>query len=337
MAIRTAVIGAGRIGSAHAKIYASLQDVRLVAIADPAEKARRLAGELGCAATDDYRSLAGEVDAVSVAVPTSLHAEVAGFFLDRGVHCLVEKPLARSSVEARRLTDLAVARGVKLQVGHVERFNAAVVEAAKHIADPLYIEASRVSPFPFRSADVSVIMDMMIHDIDLILHLVGSEVSEVRASGAPILSDKEDIASARIEFASGAVASVTASRVAFKTERKMRVFSRGGYVSVDLLNRTVTLARKREALAFGKIRISDLKPEDVGPDPLAFALKNLIEVEEIVCPAGNALKEEIESFVSCVRSGSTPLVTGRHGVLAVETAERILAAAGRRPGGDAKV
>ncbi len=334
MAIRTAVIGVGRIGSAHARIYASLQGVELVAIADPADKARELAGELGCAATADCRSLAGKVDAVSVAVPTSLHAEVAGFFLERGVHCLVEKPLARTSAEARRLVELADSHGVKLQVGHVERFNAAVAEAAKHIADPLYVEASRVSPFPFRSADVGVIMDLMIHDIDLILHLVGSEVADVRAAGAPILSEKEDVASARIEFASGAVANVTASRVAFKTERRMRIFSRDGYVSVDLLNRTVTLARKREALASGRIRISELTPQDVGPNPLEFALKNLIEVEEIACPAGNALRDEIESFVSCVRTGATPLVTGRHGALAVETAERILAEVGRGPGGD---
>ena len=301
--IRCAVIGTGYLGKFHAEKYASLADCELVAVVDiNADAAKAVADKHGARALTDYQSLLGEVDAVSIVVPTTLHHSVSKDFLNAGTHVLVEKPITVTVAEADELIAIAKAKSLILQVGHLERFNPAVMGLDKD-EKPLFIESHRLSPFNPRANDVSVVLDLMIHDIDIILALVDSEVERIDASGTAVLTQGTDIANARLLFKSGCVANVTASRISMKMERKMRLFRPSSYISVDFQNRILTKYRTGNKEMFPGI------PE--------------IETEESVFEGGDALLEEIKHFINCIQTGENPLVSGEAGRRALATAIQI--------------
>ena len=299
--LRTAVIGVGYLGQFHAEKYAQLENSELVAVvdADP-KRAEELAARLNTKAVTDYRQIIGEVDAVSIVVPTRYHFSVTKDFLDRGVHVLLEKPITTTLAEADELIALAKERGAVLQVGHLERFNPAVVALDGLLTRPGFIESIRIAPFKPRGTDVNVVLDLMIHDIDIIQSIVKSPIKEIHSIGAPVFTDVEDIANARILFENGCVANVTASRISLKSERKMRIFQPESYISVDFQNRKVAVLRKGTGEMFPGV-----------PDVLT---------EERSFEQGDALKSEIEAFLSSINNGTRPVVTGEDGRRALETA-----------------
>lgn len=302
--LRAAVIGAGYLGRFHAQKYAAIDRVELVGVADPDERARNgVAGELGCAAFSDHRELLGRVDAVSVVTPTPSHHRVAGDFLKAGAHVLVEKPITVTVQEARELIGLAAAHRMILQVGHLERFNPVILALEGILDRPRFIESNRLAPFKARGTDVSVVLDLMIHDIDLIQNIVGSPVASIDAVGAPVFSGETDIANARLRFENGCVADVTASRISMKAERKLRIFQEDAYLSIDLQQKVLTLVRK-------------------GAAPAADGVPK-VEIEERNFDQGDALRAEIEAFLDCIETGRRPVVSGEDGLRALETAIRI--------------
>jgi len=298
------VIGVGYLGRFHAQKYAQLPVCELVAVVDGREEVRKaVAGELGTQALADYRGLLGKVDAVSVVTPTPAHFEIADAFLAAGAHVLVEKPITETPEQARALIAQAAKFNRILQVGHLERFNAAVLAAEPHITTPRFMECTRLAPYKARGTDVNVVLDLMIHDIDLVQSLANSEIESIDAIGTPVFSGEIDIANARIRFANGCVANTTASRVSLKTERKLRIFEDAAYISLDLQQKILTLIRKR----------------DGEPQPGQLP----VNIEEANLEQGDALKSEIESFLGCIRNNKRPLVSGEDGLRALETAIRI--------------
>ncbi len=306
---RVGVIGVGHVGQHHARIYRELPGVELAGIADidPArlQEVKRVAE---APVFQDYREIFGHVEAVSLAVPTHLHAQIARECLDRGVDVLVEKPMAQTLEEAEELTDLAKRRGRILQVGHVERFNGAVRALHRIVKTPGFIECHRLSPFPQRGTDVDVILDLMIHDIDIILSLVKSPVSQVNAVGVPVLTDRVDISNARLEFASGCVANVTASRVSIERLRKIRIFQPDTYISLDYASQEITLFRRL--------------PPDLASQP---PQPPQIVREEVVVEKEEPLRLQLMSFLSSVRERTRPEVSGEEAVEALRVASQILA------------
>lgn len=303
-AIRAAVVGAGYLGTFHAEKYAASSSCELVAVADvDLARAQALAERLGCRAVADYQSLIGEIDCASVVVPTLHHREVGETLLAAGVDCLIEKPLAASAADARRLVACAQAAGRILQVGHLERFNPALVGLARVIDRPRFIECHRLASFTTRGADVDVVRDLMIHDLDLIRLLVPGEVTSIEAVGVPVVTPRVDIANARLRFAGGCIANVTASRVSAKRERKLRLFQPDMYVAIDLGERSVRICRRGT--------------DERGVPEIAW--------EQIDLGEGDALAREIEAFLASVRTRARPAVTGEDGANALELAERILA------------
>jgi len=299
--LKCAVIGTGYLGKFHAEKYASLDDCELVAVVDINEEAARaVADQHGAQALTDYQSLLGKVDAVSIVVPTSLHHVVSRDFLNAGAHVLVEKPITVTIAEADELIAIAHEKNVHLQVGHLERFNPAIMGLDQTEDKPLFIESHRLAPFNPRANDVSVVLDLMIHDIDIILALVDSEIERIDASGTAVLTQGTDIVSARLTFKNGCVANVTASRISMKMERKMRMFRPCSYISVDFQNRVLTKHKTGDQEMFPGI------PE--------------IETEESVFENGDALLEEIKHFVNCIKTGENPLVSGEAGKKALATA-----------------
>ncbi|HTX25105.1 MAG TPA: Gfo/Idh/MocA family oxidoreductase [Steroidobacteraceae bacterium] len=301
--IRAAVVGVGYLGRFHAQKYAQLPDCDLIGVVDSnPETGERVAAELATRALADHRALIGEIDAVSVVTPTPTHFGIARELLAGGAHVLVEKPITETPLEARELIRLAAAQGRVLQVGHLERFNAAILAAEPYLKTPRFIECQRLAPYRERGTDVNVVLDLMIHDIDIVQTIVGAPVSAVDAIGTAVFSDALDIANARLKFANGCVANVTASRVSMKTERKLRLFSSEdeAYVSLDLQQKVMTLIRKRASSAV--------------PGELP------VTIEEQSFDPGDALKAEIESFLECVRTGQPPVVGGEAGLRALETA-----------------
>lgn len=304
--IRFAVIGVGYLGRFHAEKINDLEHAELVAVCDVDESARATAAETFNVPTyKDYRDLFGQVDAVSIAATTSAHYEIARDCLTQGIHVLIEKPITETVKEANELVMLARKHEVKLQVGHLERFNAARLALDDHLEQPLFIESNRLAPFNPRGTDVNVVLDLMIHDIDIIQTLVKSPIKSLDAQGAPVLSSSVDIANARITFESGCIANVTASRVSFKTERKTRIFQKNSYISIDYHNKKFAVFTKGDGEMFPGI------PE--------------ITRHESVFEKGDALKEEIKAFIECIREDKTPLVTGEEGLEALSTAEKISA------------
>jgi predicted dehydrogenase len=301
--LKCAVVGVGYLGKFHAQKYASLPDCELIAVVDTDENiVKSIAAGTGAKAVTDYRAILGEVDAVSVVVPTSFHHKVTKDFLEAGIHVLVEKPITVTISEADELIAIAKDKGLVLQVGHLERFNPAVLGLEKD-EKPLFIESHRLSPFNPRANDVSVVLDLMIHDIDIILALVDSELDRIDAKGTTVFTGETDIANVRLSFKNGCVANVTASRISLKTERKMRLFRPSSYVSVDFQNRVLTKHKTGAKEMFPGI------PE--------------IVTEESVFESGDALLEEIKHFVACVNNGEKPLVSGEAGRRALETAIKI--------------
>ncbi|MEP7244773.1 MAG: Gfo/Idh/MocA family oxidoreductase [Gammaproteobacteria bacterium] len=302
--IRTAVIGVGYLGRFHAQKYAQAEGCELVAVVDARNEAReQVAKELGAKPLADYRELLGSVDAVSVVTPTPAHFSIAKEFLSAGVHVLVEKPITETPTEALELIKLAEKHKRVLQVGHLERFNAAILAAEPYLTAPRFIECHRLAPYKERGTDVNVVLDLMIHDIDIVQTIVGAPIASIDAIGTKVFSDEIDIANARIRFENGCVANATASRVSLKTERKLRVFEDDAYLSIDLQQKILTLIRKR--------------PAPVAPGQLP------VTIEEQSFDQGDALKAEIESFLDCIRTGKPPVVGGEAGMRALETAMRI--------------
>lgn len=302
------VLGVGALGQHHARHLAGLDDVRLVGVYDvDAARATKIAGELGTVAFRDMDSLLAQVEAITVAVPTPAHAEVGLRALSRGVPVLMEKPLAATLAEADVLIAEARRRQVQLQVGHIERYNRAIRAAEAYLDGPRYIESLRLAPFQPRGTDVAVVLDLMIHDLDLVLHLTGSVATEVRASGLPVLSPHLDIANARVEFANGAVALATASRVARERVRRLRLFQPNGYFSLDLATGGGEFMRVRAGWQPGTGR----------------ELADVVERIELAAPEADALSLELQSFVHAIRGEREVVVRGEEGRAALELALRV--------------
>lgn len=304
--LRAAVVGVGHLGRFHAEKYAALPDVTLVAVVDrDAERAAAVAEALGVRALTDHRALAGLIDCASVAVPTQDHARVALDLLAAGIDVLVEKPLAMTVAEATAIVEAAERAGRVLQVGHLERFNPALRAAAEVITRPRFLECHRLAPFVDRGTDVDVIRDLMIHDLDVIQSFVRAEVVAVESVGVPILTSTVDIANARLRFADGCIANVTASRVSLKRERKLRIFQPDAYVAIDYDQRTVRICSRQEARVPGGLPEIVVREHDAGE--------------------GDPLLDEVRSFVASVATRAAPMVGGREGLRALELAERIAA------------
>lgn len=302
--IRTAVVGVGYLGRFHAQKYKLAKNAQLIGVCDSnAEQGKKVAEELNVRYFSTPKELVGLVDAVTIAASTPAHYELTKFFLENNVHVNVEKPLTLTSVEGEELCQIAEQKNLRLQVGHVERFNPALISAKEKLKKPLFIECHRLAPFKVRSTEVDVVVDLMIHDLDVILSLVKSPVVSVSAIGTPVLTKKVDIANARIEFESGAIANVTASRVSQNSQRKFRVFQESQYLSIDFGSGEVNLLTKTGEWSEGEIPL----------DAEAWSLEK-----------GDALLAETQSFVDCVASGTQPVVSGRDGLVALRLAEQIL-------------
>ncbi len=303
--ISVAVVGVGYLGRFHALIYSRMPDVDLVGVFDTDQaRARAVASEAGCPCFSSIDDLLERVDAASIVVPTSAHLSAAAPFLMRGIHVLLEKPIAATLADGAEIVRLAKAHGATLQIGHVERFNAGVMALAQRIRSPLYLEAQRMGGFVERATDVDVVSDLMIHDIDIILSLVDAEISNISAVGAAILTEYIDIANARLEFANGTVANVVASRVSDKTTRRIRVFQTKGYLSLDFVAQTIDVATPRQVAG-------ETRPQ---------ILRERIAVEPV-----KPLDQELAAFVQSLREGCPPLVDGRTGLKALEVALEVRA------------
>jgi predicted dehydrogenase len=302
--MRLAVVGVGHLGKHHARILKSIPGVELVGVADVNRaRADDVAREHGTRSFGDWRELVGQVDAVTIATPTVVHLEIAEAFLDRKVHVLVEKPMTPTTTEADRLLQVAGERGVRLAVGHTERFNPAVERVKPLVQAPRFIEVHRLGTFPERSLDIDVVFDLMIHDLDVVLDIVGGEVAAIEAVGVPVLTPRVDIANVRLRFANGCIANLTASRISRDRVRKIRFFQRDAYVSVDYAAQEAEVWR--------------LVPRDGGMPA--------IEGGKLEIPRDEPLKRELEDFVAAIRDGRAPAVTGEQGRAALELAERVVA------------
>lgn len=301
---RAAVVGTGHLGTFHAEKYAAIEACELVGVMDvDRDRARALADRLSCAVFDSPLDLVGQVDCVSVAVPTTLHRSVAGELLEAGIDCLVEKPLAASGIEADELVDIARAHGCILQVGHLERFNPALIRLAGMIRKPRFVECHRLAPFTPRGADVDVVRDLMIHDLDLIGLLQPAEIVQIDSVGIPVLTPNVDLANVRIRFADRCVANLTASRVSAKRERKLRLFQEDLYLAIDLGERKAQVAHRRSTAT--------------------AALE--IDWEELDLGEGDALEAQVRAFVASVQTRTRAATTGEDGSRALHLCERILA------------
>lgn len=299
--IKVGVIGTGHLGKHHVRILKSIPDVELIAVVDIREDVvREIASQYNVNYFTDYKKLEGLVDAVTVVVPTYLHHEVARFFLERNIHTFIEKPITKTLQEASDLLNIATNKQLILQVGHVERFNAAIIKLKSFSESPRYIECQRMGPFTSRIQDVGVVQDLMIHDIDIVLSLVHSPIKRIDAVGIPVLSNYEDIANAHIVFENGCIANLTASRVSEEKIRKLRIFELDKYISLDYANQTITIARK-----------STSEPK---------IIKETVPIEKV-----EPLKLELEHFICCIKEQKKPLVTIEEGKNALEVALEILA------------
>ncbi|MBN2407282.1 MAG: Gfo/Idh/MocA family oxidoreductase [Elusimicrobia bacterium] len=298
--LRAGVVGVGHLGRHHARVYSELENARLAAVADTdVKQGKKIAEKFGAEFFEDYRRMIGRVDAVSVVTPTETHFSIAKDFLSERVNTLVEKPITNEPGPAQELIDISDRTGAVLQVGHIERYNAAVKKAREYIKDPRFIEVNRLSRFPARSLDIGVVLDLMIHDIDIILSFVASPVQKIDAIGASVFSKNEDIANCRIMFANGCVANITASRISYKSERKFRVFESDTYLSLDYEKQDFTVYRKKAPRIQSPGDVERIAPSIEKTEPL---------------------KEELKDFVRCVKEKTAPTVSGRHGLSALKLA-----------------
>jgi len=323
--LRLGVAGVGHFGNYHAAKIAASTAAELVAVADSdGARAETVAATYGVTGYADPRDLIGQIDAVSIAVPTKAHFEVARMFLEAGIHVLLEKPIADNLADAERLVALAQEKNLTLQIGHLPRFSGAAEFLHNRLDNPLFIESLRIAPFKPRGTDVSVVLDLMIHDLDFILSLVQAPIASIDAAGAPVFTDSEDIANARVKFANGCIANITASRISLKTERQMRIFQADAYIAVDFDKRKTRIIGKKIAGPVGGFSDVDMEEESYE------------EVDE--------LEREIEAFIAAARDGTPPVVSGQDGLRALEAALSVSAslsanwdivqAAGGKPDGD---
>ncbi len=295
--VRVGVVGVGRLGSEHARIYSGMKSVSLLGVVDSIEeRAEKIGKSYRAESFTRCSSLFGKVEAVSIAVPTDIHYRIAKDFLERGIHVLLEKPITQTLSQAKKLISLSERKKVILQVGHIERFNSALQQLERHVKNPRFIECHRLSPFQERGIEVGVVLDLMIHDIDIILSLVKSPIRRIEATGVKVLSPYEDIANARVTFANGAVANITSSRISREKMRKMRIFERDTYASVDFLHQTISIYKHT---AHGITRET---PEIKKVEPLKLELKH---------------------FINCVLKKYEPLVSGRPAKEALQIALQI--------------
>lgn len=322
--IHVLVAGVGHLGKNHARVYTELEGVVLEGIVDPdPATAEAIGTRLGVPYFPRLTpELLSKVHAASIVTPTPTHAEVARECIEAGVSVLVEKPMTSTSEQARELLALADNVGVTLQVGHIERFNPVVIAAHPFIRSPVYIECDRIHPFSFRSVETSVVLDLMIHDIDITLNLVDSPVVQLEAVGAKVLSETEDLASARLTFQNGCTAMVKASRVAIKKSRKMRIFNKDSYLSLDYIAKTGMVMGFKEGLDRSKINIKEMAKleKDQGAYPL---FTKYFSIEQLHVASDEPLKNELQSFLLAARTGREPVVTGSHGLQAIEIAMQI--------------
>jgi predicted dehydrogenase len=303
--LRAGVIGVGYLGRFHAQKYAALENVDLVGVADVSrERAEEVATEVGTTAFTDYRELLAQVELVSIVVPTQYHFPVAKECLKAGCHILLEKPVTQTVAEAEELIRMAAERHLVFQVGHLERFNPAILALRGVLKNPLFIESHRLAPFKSRGTDVNVVLDLMIHDIDIILNMVHSTVKVVNSVGVPVLSNEVDIANARLQFENGCVANVTASRASRESMRKIRIFQSDAYISIDYQERKIAIFRK-------------------GGEGFPIPGLPNVTMEEKSFEQGDALLAEIRAFIDAVGTGTAPPVTGEDGKRALELALQI--------------
>lgn len=297
--IRVGVLGVGNLGQHHARVYANLPGCTLTGVVDAdMDRALEVAKKNKCEAFAKAQDLLGKVDAVSVVVPTAMHYGVGKPFLDAGVHCLIEKPLSIDLGEANALIDAARRSGAILQVGHIERFNPAILALKEHRSEPLFIEAHRLGPYSPRNTDIDVVLELMIHDLDIVLALVGRKVLQVQSVGLPVLSHTEDIANVRLAFEGGCVANLTASRVTLAKQRKIRLFTRDAYLSVDYLAKEVKVHRLKDGA----------DPSQAGS---LVGLARMVTSDTLKIKDEEQLKLELESFVATIQSGGQPVVSGQ--------------------------
>lgn len=322
--LRLGLVGAGRMGSLHARVYSELPDVQLVGIADiDSALALTLARRYQTKSFTDPQQLLGQVDAVSIASPTDTHPEIASLFLSHGIPTLVEKPLAASAAQARQLLSLAQEHDTFIQVGHSERFNPAIRALDAYDFSPRFIDIVRVSPFPFRSMDIGAVFDLMIHDIDLVLHFVGSEPVAIDAIGSAVLGEHEDLANVRLTFANGCLANLSCSRLALETQRSVRIFSDDLYISLDLRGKSGFVVEKSKNADRVKQALSKIN----SPAP---NWADLVQTTPLVIDDTEPMRLQLENFVNCVRTGSEPIVTGSDGAAAVAVAQSIVKAIKKR-------
>lgn len=322
--VRVAVVGAGHLGRIHARILAGLPETTLVAVVDPLENSRReVAAQHGVSAYAGHREILGQIDAAVIATPTRFHCQVAKELLAAGIHLLVEKPLAATTSQAAELVDLARRQGVVLQVGHVERFNPAFSAAEPYVQSPKYIEAVRRSGFSFRSTDIGVVLDLMVHDLDLVLSIVNSPVRRVDALGIALFGRHEDLVNARLSFENGCVATLSASRASHTAARLLHVWSAQGFTAVDMAARTVDLVRPSSAVRHGEIDVERLAPDERASLKDTF-LHDHLPRQSVPVETADPLTSELTDFLTSIRTGRAPRVTGEAGLEAVKVAERIL-------------
>jgi predicted dehydrogenase len=317
--IRTAVVGVGHLGQHHARNLTEIPGSKLIGVvdADP-KRAEEIGRKNGVPFFCDFHHLP-EVDAVSIATPTVTHHDVASYFLNKKIHVLVEKPITDTLDQARELVALAEMNNVKFQVGHIERFNPAATAIDGMDLAPKFMEVHRLAPFSFRSVDVCVVKDLMIHDLDIIQHFAGSRVVDVHAVGFPVVTRKNDIANARLVFESGCVANVTASRLSLKPMRKFRIFSTNNYISLDYLNKTGVIIQASPKLMEAAMKIEDL--DLTNAETSIFG--DLLNIRQLEMDSYEPLKKELTAFLDCIRQDTEPVVTGLDGLRALELAERI--------------
>ncbi len=322
--LRVGVVGVGHLGRHHARVLSGIEGVELVGVVDARpDQARAVAEPLGTQAWTDYQELFDRVDAVSVAVPTIAHRRVAGAFLERGIPVLVEKPIAPSVEEAEELVALAEAKGVVLQVGHIERFNPIYAALTEARVRPRYIAAERLGIYTFRSTDIGVVLDLMIHDLDLILSMIPSPVRSVSALGVSIFGVHEDIANARIEFKDGCVVDLSASRASYHASRKMRLWGAEGYLTVDFAAKHATIVRPSDRLRRGDLDLEglDLSQPSAIRDHL---FGKVFRVDQVQPDGREPLALEIEDFIRAVRHQQKPRVSGEDGLRALRVADQVL-------------
>ena len=318
--IKVGVIGTGHLGKIHTKLFKEVANCELIGIYDKdLERAKQVAGEFKVKSFENRNELLNEIDAVDIVATTSAHYELVKLAFEKNKHVFVEKPITVHIWEAEELVKIAEEKKLIFQVGHIERFNPALISLEKYQLDPLFVQTDRLAQFNPRGTDVAVVLDLMIHDIDIILSLIKSEVKSVSASGVPVVSDTLDIANARIEFENGAIANVTASRISQKKMRKMRMFQRDAYISLDFITGVAEVFRllppdqKPKGLfkSFGEIGIGDKR--------------KIVAYEQPKFKEVNALKLELELFVDAIVKGETPKVSGKDGLKALRVAEMIIA------------